>query len=54
MTLRMMVITSRMSPRAIRLDVGRPTVASLNVVAIFEAIVWAWSNSGSGSRHCCR
>ena len=31
-----------------RLDVCRPTDASLNVVAILEAIVWAWSNSESG------
>ena len=36
-----MVITSRTSPRAIRLEVWRPTDASLNVVAILDAMVWA-------------
>ena len=31
-----------------RLEVWSPTGASLNVVAIFEAIVWVWSNSEVG------
>ena len=45
MTFMMTVITSRTRPSAIRLEVcdARPG-ASLNVVAIFEAIVWVWSN----------
>ena len=35
-------------PRAMRLDVWRPTDASLNVVAIFEAIVCDWSKRRIG------
>ena len=31
-----------------RLDCWMPTLASLNVVAILEAMVWAWSNRRVG------
>ena len=39
MMLRMIVITSRIRPRAIRLEIWSSPVASLKVVAIFEAMV---------------
>ena len=48
MMLRMMVITSRTRPRAMRLDTCSALVASLKVVAILDAIVCDGSNRDVG------